>query len=129
MDRIRSKQNNWPKLKAKAAATRQLAPFALHLATVHLPDRRIRALCQLLCEFYQMMDSQGMFLDDIAKQRLPKLGQRMCGLFAQLARDSLANGVKCWKMTPKVHLLLHLCDWQGPSVGNPRFSGFTQKKT
>ena len=62
-----------------------------------------------------------MFLDDIAKQRLPKLGQRMCGLYAQLAADSLAAGVKHWKMTPKVHLLLHLCEWQGPSVGNPRF--------
>ena len=23
-------------------------------------------------------------------------------------------------MTPKVHLTLHLCEWQAPSVGNPK---------
>ena len=121
MDRIRSRQNNWPKIKAKAAATRHLAPFALHLARAHLADRRIQALCQMLCEFYQMMERQGMFLDEEAKERMPRLGQRMCGLYAQLAATSLAAGHKRWKMTPKVHLLLHLCEWQGPSVGNPRF--------
>ena len=26
-----------------------------------------------------------------------------------------------WKLTPKVHLMLHLCLRQAPSVGNPRF--------
>ena len=62
-----------------------------------------------------------MFLDERAKARLPVLGRKMCGLFAQLSARALADGERKWKMTPKVHLLLHLCEWQAPSVGNPRF--------
>ena len=111
----------WPKLKAKAAATRHLAPFALQLAQAHLGARQ-RAICQLLCEFYSLLDTQGMFLDDAAKDRFPKLGFRLCGLFAQQAAEAYAAGRKQWKMSPKVHLLLHLLEWQAPSTGiNPRF--------
>ena len=120
MERVRSKTNPWPKLKSKAAAGRHLAPFAHHLAVTYLPDRRIHALCQLLCEFYQLLDSQGMFLDGATRARFPLLGQRMCGLFAQLSAEAMANGHRRWKMTPKVHLTLHLCEWQAPSVGNPK---------
>ena len=90
------------------------------LAREHLDVRR-QALCQLLVDFYQLLNNQGMFLDDAAKAAMPILGRRMCGLFAQLSAEALSTGSKKWKMTPKVHLLLHLCEWQGPSAGNPRF--------
>ena len=110
----------WPKLKAKAAGTRHAMPFALELAQQHLDRRRV-VLCQLFCEFYGLLDSQGMFLDSGAKQRLPILGKQICGLYAQLAQLSFQDGKKGWKVTPKVHLMLHLCEWQAPSVGNPRF--------
>ena len=56
-----------------------------------------------------------------AKEQLPLLGRRLTGLYAQLAVEALATGVKAWKMTPKVHLMVHLCEDQAPSVGNPRF--------
>ena len=118
-ERIRT-SGKWPKLKAKAAATRHAAPFALELARAHL-DRRSIALCQLLCEFYCLMDSQGMFLDDVAKARLPALGKRLCALYAQFSHDAFISRRKAWKLTPTLHLLLHLCEWQAPSVGNPRF--------
>ena len=120
LERIRSQTNPWPKLKSKAAAGRHLAPFCHYLAVTFLKDRRIQALTQLLCEFYRLLDSQGMFLDPDARARFPLLGQRMCGLFAQLSGEALANGHRRWKMTPKVHLTLHLCEWQAPSVGNPK---------
>ena len=120
LERIRSNTNPWPKLKSKAAAGRHLAPFAHHLAVTYLGDRRIHAICQLLCEFYRLLDSQGMFLDANARARFPLIGQRMCGLFAQLSAEAVANGHRRWKMTPKVHLTLHLCEWQAPSVGNPK---------
>ena len=61
-----------------------------------------------------------MFLDEAACARFPLLGQRMCGIYAQLSAESLAHGQRRWKMTPKVHLVLHSCDWQAPSVGNPK---------
>ena len=112
--------NTWPKLKAKAAATRHVVRFALALARKHC-ERRVVALCQLLCEFNQAMDAQGMFFDNDTKARLPDLGRHMCGLYAQMAAESLVAGTKRWKMVPKVHLVQHLLEWQSLSAGSPRF--------
>ena len=112
--------NGWPKLKCKAAAARHSAPFALMVAQQHL-GRRVVAMCQLLCEVYQLIDVQGLFSDEAAKTRLPSLGRRLCGLYAQEANEAFLAGHRAWKMTPKVSLFLHLCEWQGPSAGNPRF--------
>ena len=50
IDRIRT-SNGWPKLKAKAAVTRYLAPFALELAEAHLGIRE-QMLCKLLVRLY-----------------------------------------------------------------------------
>jgi len=118
-DRIKT-SSSWPKLKAKGAATRHVIPFCLELARAHCDVRRV-ALCQVLCSFYELLNSQGMFLDAEAKARMPALARRMCGLFAQLSSEALQANRKTWKMTPKVHLLLHLCEWQAPDQGNPRF--------
>ena len=118
-ERIRT-SNSWPKLKAKAAATRHLSPFALELAREHLDIKRI-AIAQMLCQFYELVDAQGMFLDGDAKARLPALGNRMCKLYAQLATEAIGARQMKWKLTPKVHLMLHLCLHQAPSVGNPKF--------
>ena len=125
-DRIRT-GNSWPKLKAKAAATRHVIPFCLVLASKYLDKRRV-ALCQQLCSFYSLMDSEAMFLGDEAKHRLPKLGRQMCGLVASLSSLALESGQKAWKMTPKVHLMLHLCEWQS-QVMNPRFFGSIRTRT
>ena len=75
----------------------------------------------MLCELDECITSQGMFLDAAAKERLPALGTRMCNMYAQLATEALAAGQKRWKLTPKVHLMLHLCIDQAPSAGNPIF--------
>lgn len=52
--------SDWPKLKAKAAATRHLSRFALVLAEQHnsgsLHDRRRLAVMQLLVEFYDIVE-------------------------------------------------------------------------
>ena len=119
-ERIQTSKS-WPKLKSKAAETRHLAPFFLELSRKHLDAKRV-AVCQLLCEFYSLIHAQGMFLDEPAKERLPLIGRRMCGMFAALSREAFAKGQKGWKMTPKVHLTLHLCEWQATTYGNPRFS-------
>ena len=58
-ERLRT-TSGWPKLKAKAAATRHLIFFALDLATRHCQDDiRIIAVVQLMCEFYTLLESQG----------------------------------------------------------------------
>jgi hypothetical protein len=63
--RIRSSKD-WPKLKCKAAATRHLARFAMHLCTLYnsgcLHDRRRLACITLLCRFYELVNVDHMFL-------------------------------------------------------------------
>ena len=70
VERLRT-DGGWPKLKAKAAAIRHLAPFALELAKEHnngsLHDRRRVALAQRLAECYVIFQSEHMF----CYQKLP----------------------------------------------------------
>ena len=114
--------NGWPKLKAKAAATRHLAEFALELAKQHCQDDpRIVAIVQLLCEFYDWLAKEGVYMGEAATSRLPQVGQNLCALYGQLAREAFDRKEKMWKMTPTFHLFLHLCEWQIPDLRlNPR---------
>lgn len=124
VERIRT-QGNWPKLKAKAAATRHLAKYALSLVQefggASVEDRRMLAVCQLLVRFYAMLDTESHFLSASARIELPKLGQQLVGLYTALATDAKERGLKLWKLMPKLHRFQHLCEWQSLSHGNPRY--------
>ena len=123
IERVRTR-GSWPKLKAKAAATRHLAAYALHLMSTFgrdtAEDRRALAVCQLLVKFYELLDSEGVYLSKASKAEISKLGTRICILYSGLAADAAAAGVKMWKMNPKLHLFAHLCEWQASEVGTPR---------
>jgi len=79
IERLRT-QGGWPKLKAKAAATRYLTLFCLELmlkygeATEY--DGMMTAVVQLLARFYEIVKNEGMFLNESIKAELPVLGQR-----------------------------------------------------
>ena len=124
IERLRT-QGEWPKLKAKAAATRYLAAYALSIAqefgTSNHEDRQILALCQLLQQFYDTLSSESQFLSATAKKDLPLLGQRLTGLYVALATSAKERNQKLWKLMPKLHLFQHLCEWQALTQGNPRF--------
>ena len=124
VQRVRT-QGGWPKLKAKAAATRHLANYALHLVQQYgnksTEDRRILGVCQHLVRFYTIMEQESRLLSPAAKTEIPKLGQQLVGLYTGLAIEAKEQGLKLWKLQPKLHLCLHLCEWQAPSKGNPRF--------
>ena len=123
--RIRTSKN-WPKLKAKGAASRHIAEFALLLARRHLLDasergRKAFAVAQCLVNFYRIIEDEGQYLSAGAKASIPKLGRQLCVLYAQLAREAFEDGERFWKMNPKLHLFLHLCEWLVPELGlNPR---------
>ena len=125
VERVRTK-GGWPKLKAKAAATRHLSTFALYLATTYDDgsdhDRRMIAVCQLLDRFYQIIDKEGQLLSDAAKAEMSELGTNLCVLYAQLSSDALRQGAKRWTFSPTHHLFQHLCEWQGPENSNPGFT-------
>ena len=122
VERVRT-QGGWPKLKAKAAATRHLAEYALLLMQEFgtPEDRPVLAMSQLLCRFYQILSDESMFLGHDARRELPTVGRRLAMLYASVAEKAARDGIKMWKMHPKLHIFLHLCEWQGVEVGNPRF--------
>ena len=60
-------------------------------------------------------------MSDGATSELPGLGQRLCRLDAKLSTEALGRKDKLWKVTPKLHIFQHLCEWQGPELGNPAF--------
>ena len=122
MSRLRNKGSLFPKLKAKGAATRHLIKCVLDLARRHIGDRRVLAVAQLMTEFYTLIDNEGLYLSEPAKERAPHIGRNFCSIYAQLSRSALENKVKAWKATPKFHLFCHLTEWQMPDLGlNPRF--------
>ena len=119
VDRLRS-ASGYPKLKAKAAATRHLADFALILARRHLDAKRV-ALIEMLVRFYTIVHSDGMFMQPEHKEELPGLGRRLMQIYGQLSAEALSAGRKLYKISPKHHLFVHLCEWQAVEMGNPRY--------
>ena len=122
LERIKT-SGNWPKLKAKAAATRHLSLFALELAiefdsgSPH--DRRRVGVAKCLHEFYGLIGAGGMFLSDDAKIRLPKVGRTLCELYSQLSAEASAAGNRFWKFSPKHHLFFTSLRVASPGIGEP----------
>ena len=61
-----------------------------------------------------------MFLHDLAREQLPRLAAAAL-LLASLSADAVAANQKLWKLAPKLHMCVHLCEWQALVFGNPRF--------
>ena len=122
LERVRA-SGGWPKLKAKAAATRHLAPYALFLMKMFgtEEDQQVLAVCTLLCEFYQILNNESMFMSEAAKARMPVVGLQLSVLYVKLAADAANVRLKMWKMSPKIHIFVHLCEWQSLEWGNPRY--------
>ena len=62
-----------------------------------------------------------MFFTEEARVEVPSIGRKMMMLYQQLAEAASAQGKKLWKLSPKHHIFLHLCEIQCPLLGNPRF--------
>ena len=129
IDRIKT-SSDWPKLKAKAAATRHLAFFCREMLDKHgaegdtpqqrTHNKRVQSICKLLCRYYEILSEQPRFLSDAAKQELRDLSLYLRQIYVNLSREALDKQQRLWKMTAKVHLFEHLCQDQ-VSWGNPVF--------
>ena len=73
------------------------------------------------CILDLILDSESMFLSPVAREEVPRLGQRLAELYSKLARNAFNDSQRLWKMSPKLHLFMHLCEWQAIVWGNPRF--------
>jgi len=121
-DRVRTSKG-WPKLKVKAAATRHLSGYALHLLTIYgaPEDEPVRVVCQLLHRFNEILKEESQFFSQRAKDEIAELGSNLCILYSGLSAAALAKKEKMFKMMPKLHLFDHLCVLQANEIGNPRF--------
>ena len=122
--RLRSSKE-WPKLKAKAACTRHVTRFALELSKQHNSgsdhDRKRDAACELLVRFYDILDTEDRYLSDAAKLEISHIGKFFIAIYSNLSEEALRNDVRKWKMIPKFHAFVHLCEIQSLQIGNPRF--------
>ena len=91
--------SGFPKLKAKAAATRHMMSYGLHLAQTYLAeDRRIVAIAQLMAEFYSLLENEGLHLKQATIDRIMELGGEVCGLYANLSAEAKDARQKYWKV-------------------------------
>jgi hypothetical protein len=130
-ERVRT-SGDWPKLKSKAASTRALAGYALDLALrfanvtsldewTRTHDEMSIAVCQLLVEFYTIIGFESQMLSAAAKIRIPELANQLAAIYSKLSVMSYDRRLRMWKLSPKLHLFLHLCLHQAPVIGNPKF--------
>jgi hypothetical protein len=124
LERVRT-SGAWPKLKAKAAATRHVVKFCIFLMETFGDgsdgDNDVLNIVRMLQRFYDILDFEGQFLSDAAKLELPLLSRTLVGLYAKLSREAFDNGYRMWKMQPKVHLFQHLCEYMAIYQGNPKY--------
>lgn len=120
-ERIKT-SNDWPKLRAKAVATRHLAKFAAKLAADHnggtLHDRRRLAVSELLVEFYTILEQGSFSLTPSEQDRIAFIGKTLLQLYIALAKEAVDSDKRAWKMTPKFHIFVHLCEIQS-KIANP----------
>ena len=125
LDRLRCASSSFPKLKAKAAASRNMVPFAVLLATKHNSgsDHDVRRLKMIeeLAVFYDTLKGEGRFFSRPARDIIRRVGVSVPGLYATLTADARVQGLRAWKLVPKFHIFQHLCLYQAHLYGNPRF--------
>ena len=137
-ERIRATTDTgYPKLKAKGAQTRHLAPYSLALAkrwqrVAHAhstPEERDHAthdalvvgVNQLLVDLYQTMMTSGRFFSGEALQRIRTIGFQLPIMYMRLYSSAHKLGVKMWKLTPKLHMIQELLIYQCVEWGNPLY--------
>lgn len=121
-DRIKT-SNDWPKLKAKAAATRHLARYAAHLAARYnnnsAHDQRRLLVVDLLVSFYDIIEQGGDVLTEDEHYRMAFIGKKLLSCYMMLSKEAIAAKKRLWKAVPKFHIFIHLCEIQC-RIRNPR---------
>ena len=81
----------------------------------------MRDVAGLLVACYDILESESQFLSAAAKHKLPRIGQKLAECYGCLARIAFDRGEKLWKLSPKLHLMEHLLEYQCIQAGNPRW--------
>ena len=123
VDRLRS-TSGFPKLKAKGAQCRHLAPWIYLLCQMYGGDtddeKLMTAVALGMFRFYDILDTCG---DDLPPQviiELREIGHTVARSYEVLCAMFHQAGEKMFKMVPKLHLFEHLVEDQVAYWGNPR---------
>ena len=114
-----------PSLKGKAAESRHLTPFAVHLAQeLHLKYDTEHTLHVLQCatalmDFYKV-------LSDWQCGDVAGLCQVVCSEYSWLNQEAWLHSKNAWRIKPKFHMFQEMCQFQSFELGNPR--GFWEYK-
>jgi hypothetical protein len=130
LERVRATAADWPKLRAKAAQTRYLARYALHLMSTFgnfesldewtkTHDELALGVCQMLVRFYELLDSEAHFVSDLGKTEFGNVGNNLGAMYSRLAQMAFSRGIRMWKTSQKHHQWMHLTNDQLVN-GNPR---------
>ena len=65
-------------------------------------NERIIGLISYLIEFYQIMNSLGIFFDESAVERMQFIVHMFSNLYTDLSADAVREGSPTWKATPKL---------------------------
>ena len=107
---------DWPCFRAKAAATRHLAPFVQKLCRQYNDgsdhDMRRLAIADGLVRVYEIFGSPDMFFTDEVKLELEDISQTMMGCYRNLSIESLHKNERKWKIKPKFHSTQHILEHQ-----------------
>ena len=123
IERLRT-SGDWPKLKAKAAATRHCTKFALHLASKHCDgsEHNLRRLAVVQCLNYFLISLKRRANSSPTR---PVVGCResastfaICMPILQLRRS--AKSASCGNLI-QIFICLHMCEWTAVVLGNPRY--------
>ena len=127
VERLRPSKNTsgYPKLKAKAAATRHVARFSLWIAqrwnsgSTH--DELKVAINEIIVRLYEMFATSSQFFTPKTDDEIFTLGGQLGEIYMRLYTEAAHNGERLWKMTPKVHLSQELLQYQCQVWGNPAY--------
>eukprot|EP00959_Pyramimonas_sp_CCMP1952_P443407 9283094-Pyramimonas_sp.AAC.1 len=116
--------NKGPKMKTKAAEGRHLLVVLQHmLQSFHYPVNdhdRLRAQCtDAIVNLYNELEHWD---PDTSIDKIRVFSIQFVTLYCELFRESCARDSETvfWKVTPKFHLLLHVCEIHAIERGNPR---------
>ena len=74
-----------------------------------LHDELALGVCQMLVQFYELLDTNSMFVSEEAKVQFTRIGNLMPAMYSRLSTMCFNSGLLLWKLQPKMHMFVHLC--------------------
>ncbi len=118
-----------PKLRAKGAETRHVAPFALEIATaMYAANQNKHTENMLKCasglmDFYMIMGMR-----PYPVEQAKSACEQMCQAYVDLHYEALSANNNVWALKHKPHMFMEMALFQSEELGDPLFFCATRTK-